>query len=350
MMRKSLSLIATVLAFAVIGSAVFAYAPVIKPLPDVYIGDMEDNVGTADLNLFRFSDAFDLDTYVEDGDTTIGELAWSFDGLAPIDLEINGLTQLADPSDAANAAALGKDIRHPADAQFQPGNLVDFLITDSDPASFNEVVTFFVSDGLFVDSEQILVVANDGGYDYISASDPWALERSDDFEGTNDGWGFIGLSGTTAPDFFAPAGSSYDGSKLGVTGFDTGTNRFSFWFGPTVSYQASKLYKFAWSVSTSQANQDNVPTVRLRVNAASFANTMALGSDGVTNPNAPTATAKTYNQYVMPVAAEDLRPSFDVYDFNTADAGNVYLEQLDVYTADVPATGWTADAVPAFSS
>lgn len=351
-MKKTLSLIATVLAFALISGAVFAYGPVLKALPDVYIGNMEDNAGlTYDLGLYRFSDAFDLDAYVTDEDSTESELVWSFWD-ANNELEVNGLTELADPSDAANAAALGKDIRHPADAQFQPGNLVDFMVTRTpDPENFDKIVSFFVSDGLFVDSDEILVQSDQGGFDRISEVDPWELIRTDDFEGDTDSWVFVPLTGTTAPDFFAAATSSFDGSKLGVGGFDDSTNKFSFWYGPQVDYQANKLFKFAWMLSTSQANQDLVPTVRLRVNSAgfSYAQTMTLSSDGVTNPNAPTATPKVYNQYVMPLDTNGLVPYFDVYDFGT-DAGAVYLEEMTASATTPNLDGWTADTVPAFGS
>ena len=43
-MRKSLPLLIAVLAIALIGSSAFAYAPVMSPLPDVWISDVEDNV------------------------------------------------------------------------------------------------------------------------------------------------------------------------------------------------------------------------------------------------------------------------------------------------------------------
>ena len=52
----------------------------------------------------------------------------------------------------------------------------------------------------------------------------------------------------------------------------------------------------------------------------------------------------------MPISSGNLFPIFDVYDFDLTDAGTVYLEQLDVYSLDVPSSGWTSVSVPAFTS
>ena len=164
------------------GQSALAYSPIIHPLPNIYIGDAEDNVGTVDNNLFRFSDALDLDWYVTDDDTTISVLAWSFieDPLVVEDiLEINGVTQLDDEADALDPAAVGKDIRHqpaPFDDTFidfwdlqdcpKPLNLP---YDDPDPG-LNTIVTFFVSDGTFIDSAMTIVQISDGvpAFDHLS--------------------------------------------------------------------------------------------------------------------------------------------------------------------------------------
>jgi hypothetical protein len=368
-MSKSLRVLSVLVVFALMGSIVFAYAPVIKePLPDIWIGDCEDNPGTIDNNLFRFSDAFDLDAYVEDGDSTISELVWSFiEGEATDDIEINAILQLADPGDAGNAAALGKDIRHPSVVDFQPGNTVDFWDQKDSPAPWprppdnvpfpspsaplNEVVTWYVSDGVFLDSAQNIVQAVDGGCDLASPPTIWTEERCDDYESDTDSWFFIGVPGTDdgSGDGFAAATSTYDGTRLGINTTDA-TNTFGFWSGPVVGYQAGKLYKFVWTLSTNQVSQDAVPTIRLRLSNLVYANTMAISSSGVAgqNPWAPTATPKEYNQYLLPVSTEDISPNFDVYDFvNPGDSGTVYCEEVCAYTADESALGaWTDETVP----
>lgn len=356
-MKKSLPLLVSVLAIAMIGSSVFAYAPVISPLPDVWIGDMEDNAGTVDNNLFRFSDAFDLDLYVEDGDTTIAQLAWSFYEGGAGNLEVNGLTELANEADAINAASLGKDIRHAA-APFDDSE-VDFWDLKDSPkplslpygtpaAPLNEVVSFFVTDGAFVDSYDIIVQADDGGFDRVSMSTNWEKVADFYFEGTTEGWTFLGPSVNAADASYAGAFSSYNNAALGVR-TDNTTSRFGFWSSPdSVAVDGDKLFKFVWTL-TSDAAQLTMPTIRFRVNEAAFAytHTMAVSSSNtIDNPYMPTATPKDYNQYVMPITTGAMFPIFDVYDFDAADQGTVSLEQLEVFKADVPATGWTAMTIP----
>jgi len=78
-MKKGLlmTLIAAAISFTG-ATASFAAAPVIGGIPDVNIGDNEDNIGT-DNNFFVFTNAFKFDTYVTDTDTTVSDLVWSFD-------------------------------------------------------------------------------------------------------------------------------------------------------------------------------------------------------------------------------------------------------------------------------
>jgi hypothetical protein len=361
-MRKSLPLLVAVLALALVGSSAFAFAPVMQPLPDVWIGDSEDNAGTVDNNLFRFSDAFDLDAYVDDQDTTISELVWSFYEMGAGNLEVNGITELADPADAVNADSLGKDIRHasaPYDDEF-----VDFwdlkdsplplslpYPTPTDP--LDEVVTFYVSDGAFVDSGQCVVRADDGGVDRVSDTTAWVRIGGYDYEGTPQGWTFTGPSVNAADASYAGATSTYNSAALGTT-TDNATSRFGFWSGPdSFAVASGNLYRFVWNVYTDQANNLNVPTVRFRMNAAdfSYAYEVTLASANATeNPYLPSPTPRDYNMYMTPYNAQPVFPTYDVYDFDAADAGTVYLEQLDVYQTALPATGWTAETVPAFGS
>jgi hypothetical protein len=57
-------------ALAISASVSFGYAPTIRPLPDITIGDMEDNLSTQDRNFFVFTNAFRFDDYAQDQDTT----------------------------------------------------------------------------------------------------------------------------------------------------------------------------------------------------------------------------------------------------------------------------------------
>ncbi len=227
-----------------------------------------------------------------------------------------------------------------------------------DPADpLNEVVTFFVSDGLYVDSDQMIVQAVDDGVDFVSPVTEWTEEVKYDVEGDEQGWGFLSANANADDQRFTDATSSYNGSALGVvtqTGSEV-TNTFGWWLGPEVSYQSGKLFKYAWEVSTSQADQDLVPTARMRILEASFkyAFEMTFESAGVTNPNAPESTPKVYNQYLVPPVAGNMAPNFDVYSFGAGDAtqdqGTVWMEELIISSADIPMADWSDITVPAFS-
>lgn len=73
---------------------------------------------------------------------------------------------------------LGKDIRHPADTNYQPGNLIDLRDLKDSPENqgppwsspadpLDEIVTFFVTDGTYVTSAQIHIKAADQGFDVV---------------------------------------------------------------------------------------------------------------------------------------------------------------------------------------
>lgn len=85
-MRKSIFYLAAIL-FCFLGCMeIYSYAPIIGNIPDVWIGDAEDNVGqTIDLNFFRLTGA-DLDFYFEayverypeDEDQSTSNVRWSY--------------------------------------------------------------------------------------------------------------------------------------------------------------------------------------------------------------------------------------------------------------------------------
>lgn len=339
------------------------YGPRLKPLPDIFIGDMEDNFGTYDFNFFRFCDALDLDMYVKDLDTPDSDLIWSFWEGGSGALKINGITELADPADALIADLLGKDIRHPADPQYQPGNYIDLWDIKDSPEELgppwpapveplDEIVTFFVSDGTLVDSVQVRIKAVDDEYDSLEG---WENIGDYDFDGTTEGWTFHPLSGNTPDASFTGAFSAYDGYRLGITTDDT-TNRYAYWAAPAaVPYQANKLYRLQWELSTDQTDPKAVPIIRFRVNSSAlgYAAEMVLTStdNALIQPPVIPATKK-YNQYVMSpfTDSSDLLLSFDVYDFDVTERGTVYLESLAIWTTEVPDSGWTPVTMPALNT
>ncbi len=363
-MKHSWRFLPVVFVFALFASMAAAYAPTIQNLPDIYIGDKEDWWGTVDTNLFRFSDAFNLDDYVDDADNADNELRWSFvESTSNNWLKINGILQLdlltEDPTDpgAKNIRAVSPMVSL-WDLKDSPESGGPIWPDPVEP--LNEIVTFYVSDGLFVDSDTVLVQAVDNDYDRISeipTPEPtptpgWESIRVDDFQGNTDGYTFQGISLNTYDARCAAATSTFDGNRVGIT-TDNTTSRFGWWTNPTlIPYEANKLYKVAWKCSTNQATATAVPTIRFRINAGdySYANELIITSQtGVMSP--PTTGSRTYNQYLVPLTAQGFFLTFDVYDFDqVTDSGTVYLEEVETSKADIPTAGWSAKTVPAFTN
>lgn len=202
-MKKGLitTLLAVAASFSGISSS-YASAPVIGTLPDVRIGDAEDNALT-DNNYFVFTNAFRLDSFVSDADTTVSDLRWSFDegddpgapsgtgtswfrvnNIAPI--HVGGTQQAVDGSSAtahlnpgASNIRLASDYATFRDIVFTPGTglvgsgpVSGRWPAPTEPAksmhAAGKAVTFFVSDGSAVASDTILVRTVDNATDFAS--------------------------------------------------------------------------------------------------------------------------------------------------------------------------------------
>jgi len=175
--------------------AVYAAAPTISPLPDIIIGDAEDNNGgLTDNNYFVYTNAFNLDSRASDDATPVGQLLWSFGegdppaGSTGANLTSNWFTVNGKPpignNSAATAAALAAGAQHQQannirsvsqfatfrDVILSPGN--GPLTTSFNPSQADKnlhaqgkVVTFFVSDGQGFTSDTIIVKSVDGAND-----------------------------------------------------------------------------------------------------------------------------------------------------------------------------------------
>lgn len=171
-----------------------------------------------------------------------------------------------------------------------------------------------------------------------------------DFEIDTDGWTFTPIAINTYDIKCTGATSVFDGHRIGIT-TDNNTNRFGWWSAPSaIPSDPNRLFKFAWKVNTSQSVDYAVPVFRFRINEvtnSSYSLEMIQTSvNGSGSP--PTTGERTYNQYVRPLAAGDLLPTFDVYDFDPVDYGTVYLTQLDVTKTNIPTTDWSTLEVPGF--
>jgi len=336
------------------------YNPLMKPLPTVYISDWENWVGTNDTNFFFFTDALNLDDYVVDNDTLTSELEWSFYEGGTQYLKINGIYTLSDPLEALKPSSIGKDIRHPPDPAYQPGEWIDFWdIKDSpegegppwdDPEDpLNEIITFFVSDGTGIDSGWMIVCACDN---CGPPSPPWCY--GDDFEGDYDDWEFTAPSYTAPDASYGAATSHFNGSMIGIE-TDNTTNSFGFWgyssSGPLIA--TNHLYKVVWSVTTDQPRPENVPTIRFRVlpTDLSWSNNMIIHSYGEANPFIPQMGAiRDYTHYIKSFSESYLSLNFDVYDFDWNDEGIVWLDKVVVYLICEPdERDWEDVSVPALT-
>lgn len=247
-MKKGLltTLFAAAVSFAGIPVA-FASAPVISNIPDITVGDMEDNVpvGT-DNNFFVFTNAFQFSTSVNDADTTDGALRWSFGEfdslLASPQYTINGKPAVNQGSTAiANDEGLSSPrAKDPANASgfaggFQINQSSDYATVrdilfspppssgpfpnptpgDAANAALGRPVRFYVADpDGNLTSETVIINTVDDGFDAVSGGsvlDPTNVDDSGWPAG--NGWVGTGFDSGTIMDTNPPASYFFDPSS-----------------------------------------------------------------------------------------------------------------------------------------
>lgn len=175
------ALFAATIAFT--GSTAFALAPVLGNLPNLSVGDLEDNSFT-DNNFFVFTNAFRFDDYVADGDTPDASLQWSFDegdpasqwyqvnGKDPVHtgntaMAADGTLGTAGSAAAHNPPAGANELRSVSefasfrDIVFSPNAGTMPFPDPSEDHSAGKLVRFFVSDGTNYDWDDINVESID---------------------------------------------------------------------------------------------------------------------------------------------------------------------------------------------
>ena len=389
-MKRGLNLTLVTVAIALLCSGAFAYAPIIGSIPDVWIGDLEDNIGaTTDLNFFRFTNAFNFDQYVShdplDEDQSTTNVRWSFMA-DDVDLvTINGIETIPDPTYSINPQDSGYELtafdnndatpRVTSEADFR--DILDSPLTESapfnDPVSnpydvrcpLNTVITIYASNGTKADSREIMVVANVDSTgtitelpDALSVSWPPPIDPvytwsspADDFSksAVPDGTFINAVDGA----FYYDNRSTSGGSIAG--GGSTTDNVYAPWESATdkVDYVADYVYRITYTLRTDQTDQNSVPNTRMM---ADFLNPstglfpvtggMRLGK----GPSAPTTSASDYNLYVGPpdltslyneitAATEDvtnLRIKFEVIDFDAGESGTNYCDEVQVSRFETP--------------
>jgi len=279
-----------------VGANAFAAAPVISNIPDVIIGDAEDNVGT-DNNFFVFTNAFNFDNFVSDLDTPKASLQWSFDegddAVAPNQrwFTINGKQAVhLGSSEIATSGNTGHNPPAPAnelrsvsqfasfrDIIFSPGSgpAQQFPAPtepDKSDHAAGKVVTFYVSDGTNVASKSILVATRDNQNDALSGGSQFTVLYDDPLTGTaTSSWGTDVIVGTGSTNDFDGANGAI---RSRVSTSAVGYYRIASWFttgAPILPYGSigstnwvrGKFYVYRTGQSPNQANV--MPAIRMRL-------------------------------------------------------------------------------------
>jgi len=360
-MRKGLFVTLAIVAIALFSGSVYGYAPVINPIPDVVIGDAEDNLGwTIDRNFFRFTNAFDFLDYVSDGDTTETLLKWSFieeesPALTPTDwFEISGITQTTvgnTITPGAKDLTLGATDYTPtirdiyASPHSEDGTENGPYTGIVEGAQHDKFITLYASDGALEDSRNVFVYSIEGELDALSGG---AIKQYT-FDTDVEGWTFLPLN---VPPDFSGATSGYSGGRLTVSSANDATNRVGFWQSPPtdIAYVAGNVYRARFLASSSQTVASANPQFRMR-----WVQELSLESvSHVVNASAPQSyslptdpTTKEYACYFAPILSGDMGVTFDMLDFDAGQSGTHYVDQVTVDMFPDPAAD---TAVKTYSS
>jgi len=399
-MKKGLILTLTVVV-ALLCSSAFSYAPVIGAIPDVWIGDEEDNAGsTIDLNFFRFSNAFNFDEYVSgepgDEDFSTTEVRWSFLADSTGLITINGIDTIADASESLNPDLISKELTSYGNNDAVPrasSNATFYDLVDSptglgppwgDPSeatALNEIITIYASNGLKADSRQIMVVANvqDGVTELPDALSGGKIHVKTWDDPINQGWGKgIGAADGTfinaADGAFYIATHSTDavGAAGRVQGSAADPGAYGSWQSPgdEVAYVANNVYQAQFTISTTQTDLTKVPNCRLYIEFLTGGSQVVVGGGRVgASPFAATPAGKVYTVYCGPgdltaQSVDYLRFKFEVIDFSVDEEGTNYMDKLEIYrfeeyakgtpawSQSAPFSGWSStvlhDFIPSF--
>lgn len=375
-MKKGLKVTLAAVAITLLCGAAFSYAPLIKDIPDIYIGDAEDNVGsTVDLNIFRFSDAINFDVFVYgdpgDDDFYTTGVRWSFQADSDELLTINGINTLDilggdDPLEPAAKELSGypnfsepfdqvPDATKP-DEKGRASSWADFydlkdtdIVQDPVGDPLDTVITVFASNGTKVSSKEVIVRALDGGEDALSGGVSvddlitWDTPNSDGFtrHSLSDGFYITAADGS-----FYIAGHSTSGEKIGISGHAT-RNVYGAWYSPAadnVDYFANSVYRVKYTIESTAA-ADAAPLCRLLsyIKDSSDGGLVNGGNRLGKGPFQPDADGEEYNVYLDAgnlstgaAVGDYFSTSFELIDFDPAEEGINYVSEIQVQKFDTP--------------
>lgn len=315
----------------------FAQTPELHDIPDIVIGDYEDNSFTIDRNFFRFPDAFLFDNYVVDSDTPVSSLKWSFTG-GDGTIEINGLG----PETSGNYLNPINDLRTTPTASFR--NIAwspkpDQQLYPAPPSTDAETkITFYASDGTNADSQQITVRTKDNqedGYVFNIAPtffEPWDVQ--DRWRcyasGTNEAPSTIASYSTANkwitckyPVYPLPSPGFFQWLKLNPNGIGVE---------PSIIYQPNHIYVMRTKMSAD--SDDTVPQIRLRTQSIDNVWTACGVYGDFNDPVQQGAAKKTPKNFYMvwepQGTIENAFVAVDIYS-GVENTGEVYVDEVAVY-------------------
>lgn len=390
-MKKGLITTLIAVAISLTGAtASFASAPVIGGIPDVYIGDNENNVGS-DNNFFVFTNAFKFDDYASDADTTVSSLVWSFDegdhstsdtALQTANyFQINGKNgmHIGDAAIASNDGATtnAAHIAPPGANELRSGNVWasfrDIVFSPGagtlpfptpSPAGTvaahaqGKLVYFYASDGTNVTKKAITVKTIDntsdtltGGASYTVVVDDILTVPITGATGNALGWDNFPMTGglrtmTMTQDLVntsllanVSTSGAGDWATFGwITNGQNGTQALTYAGVGTGKIVRAKFFMYATGQTGAASNQ--VPSLRMRV-ANRFAITANLivnshagsSTDALTadiQPNKTPATPSVYNVDVDPPDTPRLVSNA---------AGEAFLRAFELYDNGTQSNG-----------
>jgi hypothetical protein len=389
-----------VAAIALLGvTTASATAPVISTIPDVIIGDAENN-GPSDNNFFVFTDAFKFDDYVQDDLTADASLKWSFDeGDDPAPLSgatnwytINGKT----PVHVGTAAAIG-DTSGTA-AHVNPALINELRVTSTtatfrdivfsptpgsgpypDPAGnpktahqTGKVVRFFVSDGTYAATKDIIVKTIDNASDQLVNVGVTPF-RTDSF--TTNGSGTTWVTGGATSGNTSYNNFSYDattGAYRIVVNSVANKFRFAYWNNQradwlpysvvgSTKYVRAKYYMYNSGSNTASNTLGtyNVPNFNLKlmqrfaITSEVFIQTHDTTQSDLpfykelapsTNPATPSLYRVDFDPIDVPYMAtasailpnsqpeEGIQSSFEIFSIFPEDSGTLAMTELAIST------------------
>lgn len=157
------------------------------------------------------------------------------------------------------------------------------------------------------------------------------------FAADAEGWTDFSLPGFPTTNGYNGTDGSLDMTAVGLS--------FGFWQSPQVPElicNTDKLYRFVFSISTTEGDQNNVPGVRVRWFTANneYIQTLVLNSQGDDVTHMPTGTPKNYYAYFIPSTnGQQVQLAVDLVAFDPFDSASatVKVHEVSAESWDLPA-------------